>query len=110
MPAAGRGRRMSPVLLPLAARGAALLFALPAQPGDRPDALGLTPLAQPALIDWDMGRWRGRTLSDVTVGEPQAVSVWLADPRSAPHGGESLLAFIQRIGGWLDTRPVEEHG
>nr|WP_276608120.1 histidine phosphatase family protein [Streptomyces rhizosphaericola] len=24
----------------------------------------------------------------------------------APHGGESLLAFIGRIGSWLDTRPV----
>lgn len=33
---------------------------------------------------------------------------WLADPRSAPHGGESLLEFITRIGGWLDTRPAED--
>ena len=44
--------------------------------------------------------------------EPGAVTLWLADPRAAPHGGESLLAFIPRIGGWLDTRPAEDgrHG
>jgi len=72
------------------------------------DALGLAPLAQPALRDCDMGRWMGRTLQEVAVREPQAVHAWLSDPRSSPHGGESLLAFIQRIGGWLDTRPVGE--
>jgi broad specificity phosphatase PhoE len=73
------------------------------------DVLGLTPLAQPALRDCDMGRWRGRTLGEVAAVEPQAVDAWLADPRSAPHGGESLLAFITRVGGWLDTRPADEY-
>lgn len=42
--------------------------------------------------------------------EPDAVDAWLADPRSTPHGGESLLAFISRVGGWLDTRPVDDGG
>ncbi|MFJ2772457.1 histidine phosphatase family protein [Streptomyces sp. NPDC087300] len=70
------------------------------------DALGFGPLAQPALRDCDMGRWRGHTLAEVTAREPAAVDAWLSDPRSAPHGGESLHAFISRIGGWLDTRPV----
>ncbi|MGH3311390.1 MAG: histidine phosphatase family protein [Streptomyces sp.] len=74
------------------------------------NALGLAPLAQPALRDCDMGRWGGRTLQEVAVREPQAVHDWLADPRSAPHGGETLLGFIQRIGGWLDTRPSVEDG
>ncbi|MGY4914515.1 histidine phosphatase family protein [Streptomyces sp. 900116325] len=72
------------------------------------EALGYAPMAQPALRDCDMGRWRGLTLSDVAAREPAAVDAWLADPRSAPHGGEPLLAFITRIGGWLDTRPVCE--
>jgi len=70
------------------------------------EALGFHPLVQPALRDCDMGRWRGHTLAEVTAREPEAVGAWLADPRSAPHGGEPLLAFISRIGGWLDTRPV----
>ncbi|WP_314173309.1 histidine phosphatase family protein [Streptomyces winkii] len=69
-------------------------------------SLGLSPVAQPALRDCDMGRWSGYTLREVAAREPQAVQGWLADPRSAPHGGESLVTFIQRIGGWLDTRPV----
>ncbi|GAA2261296.1 histidine phosphatase family protein [Streptomyces amakusaensis] len=73
-------------------------------------ALGFAPMAQPGLRDCDMGRWRGRTLAEVTAVEPGAVDCWLGDPRSAPHGGESLLAFIGRIGGWLDTRPAGDDG
>ncbi|MFC3577152.1 histidine phosphatase family protein [Streptomyces yaanensis] len=70
------------------------------------DALGYAPLVQPALRDCDMGRWRGFTLGEAMAREPSAVDSWLADPRSAPHGGESLMSFISRVGGWLDTRPV----
>jgi broad specificity phosphatase PhoE len=72
------------------------------------DALGYAPLAQPALRDCDMGRWRGLTLAQVAAREPAAVEAWFADPRAAPHGGEPLLAFISRIGGWLDTRPAQD--
>ncbi|MFC9298803.1 histidine phosphatase family protein [Streptomyces sp. NPDC057011] len=74
------------------------------------EALGYAPLAQPALRDCDMGRWRGLTLAEVTAYEPGAVDLWLRDPCAAPHGGESLLAFISRIGGWLDTRPADDGG
>jgi broad specificity phosphatase PhoE len=74
------------------------------------EALGFAPLAQPALRDCDMGRWRGYTLAEVTARDPAAVDAWLADPRSAPHGGEPLMAFISRIGGWLDTRPAQDCG
>ncbi|MFD7625845.1 histidine phosphatase family protein [Streptomyces sp. NPDC059851] len=73
-------------------------------------ALGYAPLAQPALRECDMGRWRGLTLAEVAAREPGAVELWLADPLAAPHGGESLLAFISRIGGWLDTRPADDGG
>ncbi|WP_317442357.1 histidine phosphatase family protein [Streptomyces collinus] len=74
------------------------------------DVLGYAPLVQLALRDCDMGRWRGLTLGEAMAREPDAVDAWLADPRSIPHGGESLLSFISRVGGWLDTRPVEEGG
>ncbi|MFE0513901.1 histidine phosphatase family protein [Streptomyces sp. NPDC058964] len=74
------------------------------------DALGYAPLVQPALRDCDMGRWRGFTLGEAMAREPEAVDAWLADSRSAPHGGESLLAFITRVGGWLDTRPADDGG
>ncbi|MEV0172363.1 histidine phosphatase family protein [Streptomyces sp. NPDC050803] len=74
------------------------------------DALGYAPLVQLALRDCDMGRWRGLTLGEAMAREPDAVDAWLADPRATPHGGESLLAFITRVGGWLDTRPVGDGG
>ncbi|MFJ9424315.1 histidine phosphatase family protein [Streptomyces sp. NPDC101249] len=99
----------SPALLPLAA--AELRYCAPT-PRSRAtgDALGYAPLVQLALRDCDMGRWRGMTLGEAMAREPSAVDAWLADPRGAPHGGESLLAFIHRVGEWLDTRPVGDGG
>ncbi|WNM34052.1 histidine phosphatase family protein [Streptomyces sp. Li-HN-5-11] len=101
--------RVAQDLLPLAA--AELRYCSPT-PRSRAtgDALGYAPLAQLALRDCDMGRWRGFTLGEAMAREPQAVDAWLADPRARPHGGESLLDFIARVGGWLDTRPVEDGG
>ncbi|MCX4694306.1 histidine phosphatase family protein [Streptomyces sp. NBC_01408] len=112
-PLDGTGRRAlelaSRGLVPLGAAG--LRYCSPT-PRSRAtgEALGYAPLAQPALRECDMGRWRGLTLAEVTAREPGSVDVWLADPRSSPHGGESLLAFISRIGGWLDTRPADDGG
>ncbi|GGT18966.1 histidine phosphatase family protein [Streptomyces chromofuscus] len=102
-------QRVARDLVPLAA--AELRYCSPT-PRSRAtgDALGYAPLAQLALRDCDMGRWRGLTLGEAMAREPEAVDTWLADPRSTPHGGESLLAFIGRVGGWLDTRPVEDGG
>ncbi|MFJ1973715.1 histidine phosphatase family protein [Streptomyces sp. NPDC087903] len=74
------------------------------------DALGYAPLVQLALRDCDMGRWRGLTLGEAMAREPEAVDAWLAGPQATPHGGESLHAFISRVGGWLDTRPVGDGG
>jgi broad specificity phosphatase PhoE len=94
-------------LLPLAA--AELRYCSPT-PRSRAtgDALGYAPLLQLGLRDCDMGRWRGLTLGEAMAREPRAVDAWLADPRSTPHGGESLLSFISRVGGWLDTRPADD--
>ncbi|NYE44297.1 broad specificity phosphatase PhoE [Streptomyces fulvorobeus] len=66
------------------------------------EALGLRPVCEPALADWDMGRWAGKRLSEVSGSEPEGVAAWLADPDAAPHGGESLTGFSARVGGWLD--------
>ncbi|MFF8806535.1 histidine phosphatase family protein [Streptomyces omiyaensis] len=100
-------QQAAPALLPL---GAAELRYCSPTPRSRATgtALGFAPLAQPALRDCDMGRWRGLTLAEVAALEPAAVDAWLADARSAPHGGEPLLAFISRVGGWLDTRPGDD--
>ena len=102
-------QRVAGDLLPLAA--AELRYCSPT-PRSRAtgDALGYAPLVQLALRDCDMGRWRGLTLGEAMAREPDLVDAWLADPRATPHGGESLLAFISRVGGWLDTRPVGDGG
>lgn len=102
-------QRAAGELLPLAA--AELRYCSPI-PRSRAtgDALGYAPLVQLALRDCDMGRWRGLTLGEAMAREPGAVDAWLADPRATPHGGESLLAFISRVGDWLDTRPVGDGG
>lgn len=101
--------RAVPLLAPLAA--AELRYCSPSPSSRQTGAvLGLAPLVQLALRDCDMGRWDGLTLHEVAAREPDAVDFWLRDPRSAPHGGESLLAFVSRVGGWLDTRPVDGDG
>jgi broad specificity phosphatase PhoE len=66
-------------------------------------ALGLAAVAVPALAGLDAGRWRGATLAEVTVAEPEALARWLADPEEAPHGGESVRALCDRVEAWLDT-------
>jgi broad specificity phosphatase PhoE len=72
-------------------------------------ALGLGDVASvdPGVADWDFGRWRGRSLDDIETGEPEAVVAWRSDPAGAPHGGESLVALLARVRGWLDAQDGE---
>lgn len=67
-------------------------------------ALGLAALPDDSLADCDYGRWSGQALADVAAVEPEAVAAWLARPDAAPHGGESLLALIDRTAAWLTAR------
>lgn len=67
------------------------------------DALGLEAVVVPALAGLGVGCWRGSTLAEVGAKEPQAVALWLADPESAPHGGETVREFCERISDWLDS-------
>ncbi|MGW6461483.1 histidine phosphatase family protein [Streptomyces sp. NPDC055078] len=70
-------------------------------------ALGLRAECEESLADWDLGRWRGRTLAQLSADEPEAVASWLDDPATAPHGGETLLALCARVGHWLDALPAD---
>jgi broad specificity phosphatase PhoE len=67
------------------------------------EALGLDATVAPELDECDFGAWRGRTLAELDTEDPVAVAAWIEDPAAAPHGGESLLALLDRVGGWLDA-------
>ena len=67
------------------------------------EALGLDATVAPELDECDFGAWRGRTLAELDDEDPVAVAAWIEDPAAAPHGGESLLALLDRVRGWLDA-------
>jgi broad specificity phosphatase PhoE len=67
-------------------------------------ALGLDATVAPELDECDFGAWGGRTLAELDAEDPIAVAAWIEDPAAAPHGGESLLAVLDRVRGWLDAR------
>ena len=56
---------------------------------------------EPALADGDLGNWQGLALKQLQDEQPGALALWLQDPHSAPHGGESFAALCQRMAGWL---------
>ena len=56
-----------------------------------------------ALRDCDFGRWSGARISDLQKAEPERLEHWLADPNSAPHGGESVTQVVERVAAWLLT-------
>lgn len=72
------------------------------------DALSLAAATEPALTDLDLGRWRGRLLSDVEASEPAALATWMADMDFAGHGGESRNALTKRVSSWLEARRLAE--
>jgi broad specificity phosphatase PhoE len=57
---------------------------------------------EPALADCDFGRWAGLEPEVVAIRDPQGFAAWASDPEAAPHGGESLAAFVRRVGLWMD--------
>jgi len=67
------------------------------------EALGIDAVPAAELAGLDVGHWRGATLEEVSAKEPEAVGRWLADPESAPHGGESVRDFCDRIALRLDA-------
>jgi broad specificity phosphatase PhoE len=73
------------------------------------EMLGTAATVVAALRDCDFGRWQARALADIQASEPEAAAAWLSDMGSAPHGGESLLAVLERVGTWLDGHREPGH-
>jgi broad specificity phosphatase PhoE len=67
-------------------------------------ALGLSAVIAPELRDCDYGQWRGLDLAQLQADDPDGVAAWLADPHATPHGGESIVNLIGRVGRWLDEQ------
>jgi broad specificity phosphatase PhoE len=67
------------------------------------DALGLHVAVDDRLADLDTGRWRGLGLDEV---DPADLAAWTTDPAAALHGGETVLALLERMRSWLAEQPV----
>lgn len=59
------------------------------------EILGVTGPVDQGLASLNVGAWSGRTPEDI---DPAELGEWFTDPSSSPHGGESVAAFITRIG------------
>jgi len=64
-------------------------------------ALNVDAKIEPLLRDMDLGRWAGRTFTDVEGSEPDDMVRWLSDTAASPHGGESVEALLSRVANWL---------
>jgi broad specificity phosphatase PhoE len=71
------------------------------------EALGLDATVALELDECNFGAWAGRTLAELDDEDPVAVAAWIEDPAAAPHGGESLLSLLDRVGGWLSSRAAD---
>ena len=67
------------------------------------ELLGLAAAVDPALGDWNLGAWAGRTLDELAVEVPNEVQAWITEPHFAPPGGEPLTGVIKRVGDWLEA-------
>ena len=67
------------------------------------EALGLDAVTDNRLADLDTGRWRGLELDEADPGD---LAAWMTNPAAAPHGGESILALLERVSAWLVERPA----
>ncbi len=72
-------------------------------------ALGLSAVIALELRDCDYGRWRGHDFSQLQLDDPEGVGAWLTDPCAIPHGGESVVNLIGRVGRWLDGQSDAGH-
>ena len=55
------------------------------------------------LAEADFGMWEGLTFAEVSQRWPEEMSAWVADPRAAPPGGESLTHPAGRVAAAVDA-------
>ncbi|SFA59205.1 Broad specificity phosphatase PhoE [Paracoccus halophilus] len=69
------------------------------------EALGLSGTPEDALRDCDYGRWAGQSFQHVLRREPRKLLSWMRQPDTAPHGGETIAALLERVGLWFQALP-----
>ncbi|WP_168801492.1 histidine phosphatase family protein [Glycomyces buryatensis] len=58
---------------------------------------GFAAAPDPRWSELDFGDWSGATLKEIGERDPDGLTTWLADPESAPPGGESLGDLNKRV-------------
>lgn len=66
------------------------------------NALGLRASIDSLLADINIGSWAGQSLAEIEANDAAALALWMTDPDSMPHGGESVASLLKRAEGWLD--------
>ncbi|KAF2405859.1 histidine phosphatase family protein [Pseudomonas antarctica] len=51
-----------------------------------------------ALRDGDFGAWKGQAIGEI---DHHALTAWMTDSASAPHGGESVEHICARVAQWI---------
>ncbi|MCY9784518.1 histidine phosphatase family protein [Nocardiopsis sp. EMB25] len=62
------------------------------------EELGLPIEVDEGFVETDFGDWEGMTFAEARERAPGAVDAWLADPETAPPGGESFAKAAERVG------------
>ncbi|OOC54493.1 MULTISPECIES: histidine phosphatase family protein [Nocardiopsis] len=72
------------------------------------EALGLPVEIDEGFVETDFGAWEGMTFAEARAEAPVGVDRWLADPGTAPPGGESFGEVVRRVVAARDAL-VERH-
>ncbi|MEV2277245.1 histidine phosphatase family protein [Nocardiopsis sp. NPDC049922] len=59
--------------------------------------LGLSVEIDEGFVETDFGAWEGMTFAEARARAPEEVDRWLADPETAPPGGESFADAAARV-------------
>lgn len=57
------------------------------------------------FAEMTFGTWTGSLYTDIFEQQPEQMHAWLADPASAPHGGETLTDLMDRVTAGLRDLP-----
>src|SRR6185503_4100283 len=74
------------------------------------EALGLTATVDERLRETEFGVWSGLKFNQVMVRQPFKLLSWMKNPATAPHGGETIPAVMERVKAWIAERGGKDSG